>query len=242
MANGHLEASYDLQRLGRLAEALQLGRQGIAELTPLMERDPRNTDNRSELVGAYQSVASLLADSGDRAGARAALATASGLLDVLLNRPTPKRAWRLAYKGREDILRARLADSPAEAAEAKAALAAYLADIGRFELRGGQVPALNQAMVADAGLQLGDLLARSGDAAGAQRAWQEAAARLRPLAERLNPAAMTLLAHADFRLGSAKDAQAWADRVRGTSYRHPAYADLQQKLGQAQTSGETPRP
>ena len=242
VGNGHVEISYDLQRLGRTAESLQLARQGIAELTRLMERDPRNTDTRGELVGAHQAVAATLADTADRAGARAELATASGLLDTLLKNPTPKRAWRLSYKGREAVLRARLADSPAESTAARAALVAYLTDIGRFELRGGTVPAQNQNVVAEADLTLGDLLAKAGDAAGAQRAWQDASARLRPLAERLNPVAMTLLGQADFRLGGTQDARSWADRVRGTSYRHPAYADLQQKLGQAQTSGETPGP
>jgi len=50
-----------------------------------------------------------------------------------------------------------------------------------------------------------------------------------------------LLGQADLRLGSAQDARAWAQRVMGTSYRHPVFADLLKRLGPAPRAGETPR-
>ena len=242
VGNGHVEIAGYLRFLGKLAESMPMERRGIAELARLMDLDPRNTDTRSELVGAHLNLAMSLADTGDRTGARTELATASGLLDALLKRPDPKRAWRLSYRGRVAILRARFADTASETASAQVALTAYLTDVGAYELKGGEVPSLNQYTVAEADIVLGDLLARSGQASPARTAWTDAAARLRPLAENFYPAAMTFLAMADLRLGGAQDARAWADRVMGTTYRHPAFADLQQQLGQAQKPGQTPRP
>ena len=242
VANGHAEIAIYLQDLGRTAEALALDRQGIVELMNLVTLDPRNTDYQSELLGARIVQAEALALTGDHAGARTALATAEKGLDDLLRRPVPKRAWRLNYKGRAFVLRARLADSPAESAAARAGLEAYLADVTQYEHQGFEVPAGNAHTVADADLALGDLLAKAGQTAPAREAWRRCAARLRPLAEQLIPAAMTLLAQADLRLGGAQDARVWADRVMGTSYRHPAFADLQQQLGLAQTPGQTPKP
>ena len=242
VGNGHAEIATYLRNLGRVDEAQKMERRSIAELSKLVTLDPSNTDYQSELVGARLALAGALADSGDHAGARAELAAADGLLDALLKRPIPKRAWRLIYKGRAFGLQARLADSPGEAAAARAGLEAYLADVAKYERQGYEVPAGSAYAVAEANISLGDLLARTGRTAQAQDAWRAAAARLRPLAEQLIPAAMTQLGQADFRLGGTQDARAWADRVMGTTYRHPAFADLQQRLGQAQTPGQTPQP
>ena len=110
------------------------------------------------------------------------------------------------------------------------------------ESQGGEVPQLDAVMVGGAGLTYGDLLARAGHAEAAGQAWRAAADRIRPIAERLNPAAMTLLGQLDLRLGGAQDARAWADRVVRTTYRHPAFADLQQRLGPTPLAGEASRP
>ena len=156
--------------------------------------------------------------------------------------PVPKRAWRLSYKGRLAEVRGRLADTDAERATADAALAAYLLDVDRYELAGGVVPQMDVPLRASTAVMHGDLLARGGHADQARAVWQAAAAQVRPSAERLNPAAMTQLAQLDLRLGGVQDARAWADRVLGTSYRHPAFADLQQRLGQAQQAGAGAKP
>jgi serine/threonine-protein kinase len=241
VGNGHLEIAFFLRNLGRLDESMRMSRAGIAELSRLAALDPSNTDNQSELAGGHLTLAATLSDRGDTAGARAALATAAAMLDRLMKHPVPKRGWRLTLSGRVATQQARLATSPGDAAAAQAALAAYLADVAKYERQGSEVPVENGIVVADADLSLGDLLARTGHEQAARAAWHAAAQRLRPQAERLIPAAMTLLAQADLRLGGAQDARAWADRVMGTSYRHPAFADLQQRLGQAQTSGQTPK-
>jgi hypothetical protein len=148
----------------------------------------------------------------------------------------------VTQSGHAGLLRARLASTPAERADAQRTLAGYLADIRRYEQEGSEVTAYESLTVGSAGLMLGDLLIANGHADEARAAWKAAAARVRPDAEHLNPAAMTTLASLDLRMGNAQDARTWADSVQATSYRHPAFADLQKQLGQAQQAGETSRP
>jgi len=242
IGNGHVEIASYLRCLGRLDEAVQMDRAAIAELNRLAVLDPRNTDNLSEIVGGRLTLASALADLGDIAGARGELANARSTLAALMARPIPKRVWRLGHAGRVAVLQARLAASPAEAAAAQSALAAYQADVANYEHQGSEIPAENLLTVAEAEIALGDGLQRAGQPQPAEAAWREAATRLRPQAEHLLPAAMTLLGQADLRLGSPQDARAWADRVVRTTYRHPAFADLQQRLGPTQQAGGAARP
>jgi hypothetical protein len=106
--------------------------------------------------------------------------------------------------------------------------------VRQIESSGSEVAAEDQTVVGSSELANGDLLRAAGREADAQTAWRSAAVWLRPNVERHNPAALTLAGLIDLRLGRIQDARARADTVRGTTYRHPAYADLQQELGQAQ--------
>jgi serine/threonine protein kinase len=242
VANAHHEIAGWLRELGRIDEAIASSRLATDKLGALIKRDPANIDNLGELVGTQTTLGALLADRGDRDAAREQLRQASAGLASLLARPTPKRSWRLVRSGRIAELRARLADTPEARAQADAGLADYLADVHRYETDGGVVPAFDQQIIAAAVLARGDLLASAGQPPQARALWQAGATRLRPSAERLIPAAMTLLAQFDLRLGGAQDARAWADRVLGTTYRHPAFADLQQRLGPTPQAGEASRP
>ena len=242
VANGHHEIANWQRNLGRGDEAIASARRALSELTALNGRDPTNVDNIDEIIGTQLSLAGLLADRGEQDEARRLVGDAQARLGRLTARPTLKRAWRLSYAGRLAEVQARLVDSDAERAAATAALAAYLADVARYESEGGIVPPLDTLLLASTGVLHGDLLARAGRADQARDAWRSAALRIRPLAERLNPAAMTQLGQLDLRLGNIQDARAWADRVLGTTYRHPAFADLQQRLGPTQQAGGASRP
>ena len=237
VANAHHEIALWERDLGRVDDATALARQSIGELQALIKREPANIENIAEIVGTHHLLGDLLADNGDRSGARQQLQFASEHLSSLLKRPKIKRTWRLVFVGRVAELRARLAEDDGERAAAGAALASYLDDVRRYQAEGGEVTDQEQAVIASVELTRGDLLARAGLDREAHALWQSAAARLRPGAERLNPTAMTLLGQLDLRLGSAQDARAWADRVLGTPYRHPAFADLQQRLGPTQQAG-----
>jgi len=242
VANAHHEIAIWQRNLGRLDDALASARGSLAELLTLNAHDPANVDNVGEIVGAQVLLAGLLADHGDRAGAREHLREANTRLAALMARPTPKRAWRLSHSARIAELRGRLADTGAERSDAIASLAAFLADVRRYEAEGGVVPQLDAILIAAAGLAQGDLLAGAGHVDQARAAWQSAAARIRPIAQRLIPAAMTQLGQLDLRLGDAQGARFWADKVLGTTYRHPAFADLQKRLGPASQAGGTQAP
>jgi len=237
VANAHYEIAVWQRDLGRLADAKATASLAVDELRALNKREPANVNYITEIVGAYGLLSALLADNGDRTSARQQLQLASEGLASLLKRPTPKRTWRIGSVGRVADLRLRLADDDSARIAAGAASADYLADVRRYQADGGEVTAQEQPVVARVELARGDLLARSGQYQQARELWLDAASRVRPYAERRNPTAMTLLGQLDLRLGRAQDARAWADRVLGTTYRHPAFADLQQQLGRTQQAG-----
>jgi len=242
VANAHHEIANWERDLGRLDDALASARRALGELQVLNARDPANVDTIGELVSSQALLAALLADHGNREGAREQLGQASARLATLMARPTPKRAWRLSHNARIAEERGRLAESDEEGAAADAALSTFLDEVRMYESQGSVVPESDAVLIGSAGLMHGDLLARAGHAEQARKAWQAAAARIRPIADRLNPAAMTRLGELDLRLGGIQDAHAWADRVLGTTYRHPAFADLQKRLGPTQLAGEASRP
>ena len=242
IANAHGEMAKWQRNLGHIEEALVLANRAMGELAVLNARDPTNVNHIAEIVSTQVFLAYLLADRGDMAGARTQLREASARQAMLMARPTHKRAWRLTHAGRIAEARGRLADSDAERATAQVSLTAYMVDVQRYEAEGGVVPSLDAVLIASAGLMQGDLLVRAGHPEQARDAWQAAAKRIRPLAEHLLPAAMTQLGQLDLRLGNIQDSRAWADRVVLTTYRHPAFTDLQQRLGPTQLAGGAARP
>ncbi len=240
VANGHSETATWLYDLGRIADAIQANRGAMAELAALRALDLGNLRVQSEQANVHATMCDLLLSQGNRDGARSEYAAAQDLLAGLMAEPMPKRQWRIHTSGRLAVLRARLATTQSEVAAAEQGLAAYLADVAKYEHEGNEFSARDLTVIASADLMQGDLSMAHGRVDEANSAWRSAATRLRPQAEHLNPAAMTLLAQADFRLGGTQDARAWADRVMGTSYRHPVFADLLKQLGPAQKTGETP--
>ncbi len=237
VANAHDEIAKWQRNLGHLDDSLAMGQQGLAELTALNARDPANVNDIAEIVNTQLFLAHVLIDRGNLASAREQLRQAIARQATLMARPTPKRAWRLTHQARIAEALGRLADTEAERAQARASLEAYMADVRKYESEGGMVPPFDDIAIASAALVQGDLLARDGLADQARDAWRSAANRIRPLAERLLPAAMTQLGQLDLRLGGIQEARAWADRVVRTTYRHPAFTDLQQRLGPTQLAG-----
>jgi serine/threonine-protein kinase len=242
VGNANHEIAAFQRNLGRSDDALASVRRALGQLQAVSAADPTNAENLSEVVGSQELLAELLADTGDRPAARAQLEATSRPLAALMARTVPKRVWRLSYTAHIVDLRGRLADGEDEREAATAALAAFMADMRLYESQGGVIPQLDAILIASAGVTQGDLLAAAGRTAQARDAWQSAVARIRPIAERHNPAAMTQLGQLDFRLGNLQDARAWADKVLGTTYRHPAFADLQKRLGPTQLAGGAARP
>jgi len=242
VGNGNNEIGRWQRNLGLLEDAHSSATVALKDLLALNERDTSNLEVVGEIISTRILLGELAEDRGDRVEAQLLMQSASkGLADLLAN-PTAKRGWRLSYSGTLALLQARLALSDSQRLEAETTLATYLSDVHKYEAQGGDVPALELPTVARAELARGDLLALAGQSAQARVAWRSAAARIRAAAEHQNPAAMTTIAHANLRLGATKDARYWADKVLGTTYRHPAFADLQQRLGPEWQAGITPRP
>ncbi len=242
VAEGRHQIARLQRNIGRSDDALSSAQQALDELLALNERDPSNVDVVGEVIATRQILGELLADRGDRNPARTQLALADESLARLMARPTPKRGWILRYSGNGALLRARLADEDADRTRAAATLDVYLAGVRKYEVEGGEVPATDWLIVAAAESARAGLMELGGQSAKARAIWNDAAAHLQPAAERLDAGAMTLLASIEMSLGDAKAARSWADKVLGTTYRHPAFADLQQRLGPAQQAGGAPRP
>ena len=152
----------------------------------------------------------------------------------LLARPSPKRNWRVTAAARSAQLDARLAASPADRARAVQALEAWRADIARFRATAGSaLSASDYYTLGTTMLTLGDLYATLERRDDARTAWQAGLETMGTLTIAPTPPQMTLRAQLEVRLGRVQEARALADKVGATRYRHPAYADLQQRLAHA---------
>jgi tetratricopeptide (TPR) repeat protein len=95
--------------------------------------------------------------------------------------------------------------------------------------------------VAAVSLALGDGL-NVVDNAAARTAWARAERELGPLADGNDGAVLTTLAQAQLRLGNPSAARLLAQRIATTSYRHPAYADLVNRLQATRGAGSSTAP
>ena len=87
------------------------------------------------------------------------------------------------------------------------------------------------AELANAAIALGELQTNSMDAA--RSSWRRAEAYLQPYEEMQDGAILTSLARARLHLGDVQGARALVTRIQGSSYRHPAYAELAKQLQSA---------
>jgi tetratricopeptide (TPR) repeat protein len=237
-------ASSEFARLslaqGRRDEADGYLRDALAQCDALVARDPSNLDWLYEATLARARLAEAFLDRGDVDGARAIDRRMRADSARLLAAPRPKRDWRIELPSWNGLLQARLARDDAQRAAAAATLRSALAD-ARIAA-GGELAAGNINVITRAGIAFGDILQREGRAQEASAAWTAAAARNAPLARRGDAPAMTSQAMLSLRLGRPQEARAWADRVQATSYRHPAFIELEDQLGAARTAGATPAP
>jgi len=238
IANAHNDIALLLLDLGRLDEAAAMARQASAEHRALAVVDPSNLDWASEALAVNMLAAEIARLRGRLDDARALHAQDAAPLARLLTRPLPRRSWRLYEASRSAQLDARLAaDAPARA-QALQHLQDYRADVARFLQAGNSLSVGDTSSVAGALLALGDLHAQESRAGQAREAWEDGLRRLGPRSGADTPDAVTLRARLAMRLGKIQDARALADAVGATAYRHPAFADLQQRLADA--TGGTP--
>ena len=227
-------ASYELGRLqlmlGRYAAAAQAAEDGLAQFEALAAVDRANNELLAHVAFARVSLAEIQVARRELDAARATQARAAADAQRLLASDGTRNKWNIALAGSLLLNRVALTEPSAES----------LLELERFDMTaqravadGKPLDAEQTHIVSAAELALGDLLLRNAQSVEARRYWLAAAERLQSLAASGELPAMTLLAQARLRLGSITDARALAARIDASPYRHPAYADLRQRLAAA---------
>ncbi len=224
-------SGYELGRLqlalGRYASAAQAAAQALAQIEALVALDGSNTEWLAHMTFARLSLAEIQIALGDRSAARSGLARASTDTARLLSTDATRNKWNIALAG--SLLLHRLAVADAQAS-LRQELEGFVSSVHKAVSDGKALDTEQTRIAASAELALGDLLARSAQGAAARGHWQAAAERLKDGAAGGDLPAMTLLAHASLRLGALDAARTLAHRIEASPYRHPAYADLRQRL------------
>lgn len=227
-------ASYELGRLqlalGHYAAAKQSAQDGLARFEALFAMDVTNTDWLVHTTFARASLAEIEIALGQRGPARADLERTAADTARLLSTDATRNKWNIALSG--NLLLHRLALAEPEASQPHE-LEVFLSAVKSAQASGKPLDAEQIRIASAVELALGDLLARDARSAAARDHWQSAAARLQASAAGGDLPSMTLLAHARLRLGATDDARSLANRIEASPYRHPAYADLRQRLAAA---------
>lgn len=230
-ANGHYELSRLHLAAGRFAPAVDAAREGYKRYAALAKLDARNVDWLAQSSLAQAVLAQALMAQGHAQPAREQLGFAQAQAASLTGVDAAQNKWYLPLAGTLLSLRVRWQDPGHIWTPADQALEAFVAQARQWAPAGAQVGPERDQVIARAELLLGDrLLPRAADSATAH--WRAVVARLQagPPAEPGDPASLSLLAQAYWRLGRHSEAQALLARLDHSSYRHPDQADLRQRL------------
>lgn len=223
---------YDIARLalyrGDLRRAEQSSRAGVALLAQITQRDPANLAWRMRSVSQRLMLLDVLLAQGRRDEVQALWQpTREEGATLLKNAEAGDIDRQLRLAGTLLLMRQRVEGNVTEAE-----FDAWLASIRGFTDSALQVP-YNRYLLATLQIAAGDQAQAAGHADAARSHWQAAAAQLAaPVTGDAAPL-LTQLALARLRLGDVAGAQALAGRVTATAYRHPAEADLVQRLAAA---------
>ena len=216
--------------LGRYPLAGRAGQDAVDKFEALVATDRANTEWLAQMTLARVILAEIQLALGERAAASASLDRVAADTVRLRSTDGTRNKWNITLLGSLLLHRLALAESPAPQRQD---LEAYLATV-KSAVSGGKPLDAEQTRIASAvELALGDLLARDAQPAAARGHWQAAAERLQATADGGELPSMTLLAQARLRLGAKAGARSLAQRIEVSPYRHPAYADLRQRLAAA---------
>ena len=216
--------------LGRYPLAGRAGQDAVDKFEALVATDRANTEWLAQMTLARVILAEIQLALGERAAASASLDRVAADTVRLRSTDGTRNKWNITLLGSLLLHRLALAEPPAPQRQD---LEAYLATV-KSAVSGGKPLDAEQTRIASAvELALGDLLARDAQPAAARGHWQGAAERLQATADRGELPSMTLLAQARLRLGEKAAAGSLAERIEVSPYRHPAYAELRQRLAAA---------
>jgi serine/threonine protein kinase len=225
---------YELSRLhlaaGNFASALDSAREAYRQYASLSAVDDRNIDllaqsSLSQAVLAQalmaQGHAKLASEQLDQAIAQAASLTK---VDAANNK------WYLPLAGTLLTLRVGWQHAGRAWTSDDAALQTFIAGSRRLAPDGAQQGPERDQIIARAEVLLGDRLLFHNPESAAEH-WRAAALRLqRQTADVGDPASLSLLAQAQWRLGQHSEARVLLAQLEQSSYRHPDQADLRQRL------------
>lgn len=227
---GLQNAAYELARLemtlGNPRSAEQFAETAVRQAQALVAADPENKYWLEQLYFALTLLAGSEAALDERAKALESIRQALDGSAKLVALDATVANWQVNLRGRALALAAQLAVADNRAA-LSSEIEAYLAKVQRFSSGDKALDEHQNVIVAYAEFMLGDLL--SLDKPRDPRAvthWQATVDRLQRHAAGSDMNAATLLAYAQWRLGSVDQARTLAARIESTHYRHPAYADL----------------
>jgi serine/threonine-protein kinase len=213
--------------LGHFVPAARAGQDALGQFEVLVAADEANTEWLAQMTLARLIFVEIQLALGDRSAADANLARAAADAVRLMSTDGSRNKWNIALAG--NLLLQRLAAAGPQIPQ-RHELESYVATVKSAESSGKALDAEQTRIASAVELALGDLLARGSQTEEARGHWQSAAERLQPAAARGELPAMTVLAQAQLRLGAIEDARALAKRIEASPYRHPAYADLRQRL------------
>ena len=230
LANGAYELGRLQVVLGQRDQAEQSARDALVQIEALVSIDSANTEWLAHIIVARVSLAEIQIARREVGPGRDNLERSATDLVRLLSTDAKRNKWNIALAGGMLLRRSAIGD---DRAPKRVELEAFLSNVDSAVSRGETLDAEQTQIAAAIELALGDLLARDTSPAEAQARWRATAARLQaPTAAGALPA-LTLLAHSRLRLGAIEDARALAGRIDASSHRHPAYADLRQRLAAA---------
>ncbi len=232
-------ADYEIGRLqlmvGHYALAAQSADASVKRIAALVDLDNSNTEWLAHLTFARLALAESVIALHRPAEAGVEIDRAASSLAKLLSTDATRDKWNISLAGSLLLRRLALIDARGPMPHE---MESFLSTL-RHAVSDGRALDAEQATIASAvELAAGDLLAHETQLDAARAHWQAAASQVRARAASGELPAMTLLAQARLRLGGADEALALAARIEASSYRHPAYADLRQRLAVA--AGATP--
>jgi len=223
--------------LGKLPEAEINARAGLQVAETLVNGDPKNLRSRADACYVRLRLAEIGLARGQRADAQRELSLASscvaeytaagtrGLRDSMqLGARTLSQAAYLVADDKRSSL----------AVEADEFLNRSIAELTPDTPDSAKLA----VELANLALALGDLQAPRNIEA-ARSAWLRAEEQLKPFASLPDGAILTPLARARLLLGDVQGAQALADQIQRSSYRHPAYADFVKQLQAVRGGGRS---
>jgi serine/threonine protein kinase len=227
-ANGHYEIGRLHLALGQAGAAAGPARHATEQLETLVAMDAANLQWLTHLAFARIGLAEVLQALGRLQEAQGMMQRAEADGRHLASAGAAQQRWHITGRGRVLLLKTMLLPAGG-GATAVAELEDYVAAV-RLAESSGALDA-DQARIASAAeLALGDAHAVRSRQPLALGLWRSAADRLGRADAGGDLHASTLVAHARLRLGAVNEARRLAARIESSGYRHPAFADLRERL------------